>query len=259
MKNVNKKLILLLIVCLVGAISLDSCKKKKDGPKPELPPTTTMEMDFSDFPQAKSLLGVQDTSNKGLGVINVAFWHTMLTVTLWLPVAAFKAAFTQTPVAQEDGSWEWSYNVLGATVKLNGKVESSTVYWNMYVNSFLWYKGTHNTSLTAGTWTFYKSQNENHEILGITWNRNTSNNTFDIEYKNIEVGAAEYGGYIKYGWTTDATYNAYYDIYNKGQDNLTNVKWNRTTKEGSIKDPKFFLDSDWHCWNSAGANIVCPQ
>lgn len=258
MKKVNQKLILLLIVCLVGAISLDGCKKKKEGPKPTLPSSATMEMDFSAFPQAKSLSGVQDTSNRGVGVINVAVWHTLLSFTLALPVLAFKAALNQTPVAQDDGSWEWSYTVLGAAIKLNGKVENSTVTWNLYVDDFKWYTGTHDTGFSSGTWTFYKSKEENHEILGIAWTKNTATGTYDIKYTNIEPGGTENGGYIQYGLTTGSPYNAFYDIYNKGQNNLTNVKWNTSTKEGSIKDPKFYNDSNWHCWDAAGANIVCP-
>ena len=71
-------------------------------------------------------------------------------------------------------------------------------------------------------------------------------NFFDYLYDYFE----ENGGYINYGITNETPYNAFYDIYNKGQDNHTNIEWNRTTKEGRVKDAQHFLDAVWHLWDS---------
>ena len=80
----------------------------------------------------------------------------------------------------------------------------------------------------------------------------------DIKYTNIEPGGAENGGYIFYGKTTDTTYDAYYHIYNKGQDNLTEIEWNLTSKAGRIKDEKHYSDTDWHYWDENLDDIPAP-
>ena len=52
-------------------------------------------------------------------------------------------------------------------------------------------------------------------------------------------------------------YDAMYDIFNKGQNNLTEIKWNRTSKDGRVKDPAHFGDEDWHCWNHLLEDTTC--
>ena len=35
-----------------------------------------------------------------------------------------------------------------------------------------------------------------------------------------------------------------YDIYNKGQNNIIEIEWNLTTKDGHIKDSLYFSDEN---------------
>ena len=56
---------------------------------------------------------------------------------------------------------------------------------------------------------------------------------------------------------TAAFIDALYEIYNKGKDNLVEINWNRTTKAGRIKDPSYYGNSDFHCWNDLGIDIAC--
>ena len=67
--------------------------------------------------------------------------------------------------------------------------------------------------------------------------------TGDIKYTNIIPGGAENGGYIYYG-TQTGDMTRFYDIFNKGQDNLTEIEWNHTDYHGHVKDPNKFGDSD---------------
>ena len=113
---------------------------------------------------------------------------------------------------------------------------------------FLWYTGT---SLSDGSnvkWILFHKPNNPTELLSIEWNRN-SENTGNIKYMNIVPGGTENGAYIKYGDDSDTDLNAYYLIYNKGQDNLTEIEWNQTNKNGRVKDENKFGDTEWHCWD----------
>ncbi len=92
---------------------------------------------------------------------------------------------------------------------------------------------------------YQNDPDEDTPFVGITWNRN-SDGTADIEYKNSISENAENGGYIKYGLITNDL-NAFYLIYNKGKDNLTDIEWNTTNKNGYVKDSLRFSDSNWHC------------
>lgn len=76
---------------------------------------------------------------------------------------------------------------------------------------------------------------------------------------NIKPGDAENGGYIKYGNDSVSELNAYYLIYNKGKDNLTDIYWSQKNKNGKVKDPLKFGDEVWHCWDSSLNDVECSQ
>ena len=94
-------------------------------------------------------------------------------------------------------------------------------------------------------------------MLGIEWNRNLDNSTADIKYTNIAPGGPKNGDYIFYGKTTDSQLDAFYDIYNKGQDSLTNIEWNRSSKAGRVKDQRHFEDTAWRCWDNQLFDSEC--
>jgi hypothetical protein len=57
--------------------------------------------------------------------------------------------------------------------------------------------------------------------------------------------------------TASTPYDAFYDIYNAGRDNHTNIEWNLDEKYGRVKDPFHFGDEDWHCWNNLLDDAPC--
>lgn len=262
---------MIIIILLAGASTITSCKKKEKEEPPSLPPQSSMVMDFSGFHQKglKSIATDSIASNWGLAATNVGVWNILLTVTLGIPVAAFNESFNHTPLQLSDGSWQWIYTVNWGlkqyTAKLNGKIDNGQLNWKMYLSlqgsytDFLWYTGTSDEAATQGQWILNKEPSDPQPFIQIDWHRNTSNNTSDIKYTNVVPGGQENGGYIFYGITTDTQYNLFYDIYNKGQDNTTSIKWNKSTKEGRIKDFAVYDDNNWHCWNSSLTNIVCTN
>jgi hypothetical protein len=268
-----------VFVALITALSLalTSCKLKEEeetGEAPSLPPASSMVMSFSGFESgaaardvAMSVI-VATTSNYNYAATNVGVWNLVLTVGLAVPVASFVAAVNQTPKKQSDGSWLWAYNFTVAgiahTAKLYGKVVNDTVEWDMYITKvgfytdFHWYEGVSKIDGTQGTWTLMRDPDNAREFLSIAWNRNATAGTGDIKYTNVETGTDGEGDYIHYGTTTDATYNAYYDINDASASSLIEIEWNRTTTAGRVKNLAHFGNEDWHYWDATHQDIDAP-
>lgn len=260
------------------SIVIMGCNKnttESEGTPPEIPPASSFVMDFSDFSNAdtnsasiqfnKSSLTYQ---NWWWAAFNVGVWNAIIKVGLAVPVAAFLESFKHQPAQQPDGTWVWSYNFIVNNVEhhaeLHGSLETNATTWKMYISKegfyqdFLWYTGEADLSLSQGSWTLNNKPADPNPLLQIEWHRNATENTGDIKYMNIVPNGPENGGYIFYGIQTSTTFDAFYDIFNKGKDNHTNIEWDRTTKEGRVKDPAHFSDSDWHCWDDQLQNQVCP-
>jgi hypothetical protein len=280
MKLLNKiKLLYVLVLFSLVILIIISCLNNTEPEQapPTLPPASNFVMDFSDFisPDTSGLVLYKKSDRSDFlsnqnwkwAATNVYVWNTLLTVGLAVPVASFGEAFRHEPVLQENGKWLWSYNfmVIGAiyTAKLYGFFNTNGVEWEMYISKqndfidFLWYTGSSNFKGTEGTWILNKSPEEPDSLLLIVWQRDPVNATGNIKYTNVVPEGPENGGYIYYGLTQNIPYNAFYDIYNKGQNNHANIEWSRTTKEGRVKDPHHFQDSNWHCWDSNLEDVDC--
>ncbi len=259
---------------LLTALIIFSCEKDEEDEAPQLPPAESFLINFSDFNNSDDTLAKSTLTHKNWGhaFVKVSFWNFMITVVGIVPVTAFMESFKHEPVYEGESTWGWTYDyTIGSatyTAKLKGKIISSEeVKWEMYISKaalidpytdFKWYEGVARFDRTSGHWILYKSPAENHELIRIDWNKDWENNTGEITYTNIVPGGPENGGYISYGIVDDPVFDAFYEIYNKGEDNRTDIEWNRTTKEGRIKDPRTFGDELWHCWNSLLLDIDCP-
>jgi len=263
-----------LSVCVYLTAACSGTEPEETGP-PDIPPLSTFVMDFSDFslsnPPPFSLdragwnAAVASYENWGWAVTNVAVWNIVLTVTLAVPVASFVESFNHEPVRQTDGTWVWSYDFRAAGVvylaELHAKTENVGVQWDMYISKedayddFHWYSGFSNIAATEGIWTINKNPDEPAPFLEIEWNRSPGDETADIKYTNITPGTFENGSYIFYGITGATPYDAFYNIFNTIQDNLTEIQWNRTTREGQVRDFLHFRDSYWHQWDSTLQDI----
>ena len=244
----------------------------------EIPPVSTFVMDFGDFMESTTLAQTHaGTPEVGLGsakqnwsyaALNVLVWNTVLTVGLAVPAASFIAAFGHEPVFRTDGTWIWLYNFYANDLihlaELHGRVDGDEVLWTMYISregdftDFIWYTGVSDLDGTEGTWTLNKDPGDPTPMLDITWHRDPQAGTADITYTNIIPDDPENGGYISYGITNETPLDAFYDIYKKSADNHTHIEWSRTTKEGRVKDPNHFGDSDWHCWDGELEDDDCP-
>ena len=282
MRNSNALRIVTACVFVLGMLPWGTgCGTNLQPPPdvpPELPPADTLVMDFGDFANGdagKRAFDRNDATVAQVGAgenwrwaaLHVGVWNVIITVGLVVPVAAFLESFNHTPEQQEDGSWVWSYDVtVGGVVHsaaLHALAVGGDIEWRMVVSKegfysdFEWFTGVSNLIGTEGAWTLNKNPDDPGPFVGIEWHRDPDSETGDLKYTNIVPSGPENGGYIFHG-TTGEAHNAFYDIYNKGQDNLKNIEWNRMTKDGRIRDPARFGNDAWHCWDTALQDVECP-
>ncbi len=260
-----KSIKIIALFSLLLSLSFQSCKKDH-GVAPDLPPESAFVTDFSDFDNSKNLFD-KTSVNWGHSAFNVGVWNLIITIGLAVPVASYaEAVLNHEAVYQSDNTWLWEYSftagVNSFTAKLFGTIRESTVDWEMYITQtgvyedFKWYTGTSMLDGTGVDWILYDNPTSQTKLLSIEWNRSSSS-TGNIKYLNIEPGGAENGGYIKYGNDSDTDLNAYYLIYNKGEDNLIEIEWSQTNKNGRVKDENKFGDTEWHCWGENLQDIDC--
>jgi len=258
--------LLLLFICFA------SCEDDKTEDKaPNLPPESAFVVPFDAFANAndtvstsKSVYAGKTYRNWGTAFIQAGFWNIVINVGMLVPVTSFVEAFKHEPVYDVDTEkWKWSYNFLQHTAVLSGKLVGDSVQWEMQVSKantysdFVWYYGSSHKQGTGGYWILNESPSKNHQYLRIDWERDPSTETGNIKYTNIKVDGTENGGYIHYGSTTETDYNRYYNIYNKGDKNLTEIQWHHANKNGHIKNLKAFKDENWHCWGTDLADMEC--
>ncbi len=268
MKSINHFAILAIIVLL--ALAGFSCTEK-DNPDtmPELPPVEALMIDFGEFIENPATAGGLKSMETYQGAIysyaTVTIWSGLVTTAMIVPVAAYLESFNHTPVYLGENSWQWSYSWSGAETYearlVTKRISNDEFTAKMYITlvgsyeDFKWFEGTVRYDRTHAEWTMYESPLNNVAWLGIEWNKDWELGVSDITYTVIKTGHQEYGSYITYGIVDDETYDAYYTI--SLSQNTTEIKWNRTTKAGRVKDLVAFGDSDWHCWNELYQDTDC--
>jgi hypothetical protein len=269
-----KKLLILTLIVVLFPVSFIGCKKDKGDP-PTLPPSESMQIDFSNFTgTAKSSdtgfnsKGTDDL-NWGTAAFIVGSWKLIMATTLAIPVASFKVAVDQDPVYLSEKKWQWSYNVNAAGVaykaRLTGEIRASDVKWEMYIAreganpfaEFKWFEGTSKLDGTGGQWILSESNLVQNPILQIDWTKSgTAIGT--IKYTYLKSGSSN-GAYIEYG-LTNSSLNAYFTIhyYNTtiAKESDVNIEWNTLTKIGRIKSSDY-VDGQWQCWNDNHKDVQC--
>ncbi len=289
MKQITGKAIVccLLILALLATF-VAGCKSPETTTAPTIPPASSLVIDFNNFysgdsvtptsgsaaplvQQASFTSGSGDSyssapyaigtkQNWGFAALNVGVWSVIIVVGLAVPVAAFVESFNHVPQQQTDYSWIWSYNVTVGlvvyTAELHGKFINNGVRWEMYISKqgeytdFQWYYGESNLPATEGFWILKNKPSDPTDLIRIDWERDLAGGTHDIKYTNIVPGGPENGGYIQHGVTAAEPFDRFFDLFNKGQNNHTDIEWSSTTKEGRVKDANHFGDNEWHYWDS---------
>ena len=276
MKNFNS----FSVIIVLAATMFLGCKKQGDAPS--LPPAESMTIDFSQFvigtksasilPDSKGISGVNNT-NWTVAATVAGVWNSLLVVNLAVPVAAFHLAVENKPDYIDGKKWQWKYAapVLGATytARLTGEIRSSDVKWEMYISregvggfdEFKWFEGTTMLDGNSGQWILTHSQAQQVPMLQIDWEKSGSA-IGSIKYTYIKEGDPFRNSYILYGLNSNPL-NAYYTVHfyesNRAKFVDVNIEWSTTGHNGHVKASDYFQDSNWHCWDSNGNDVTCPN
>ena len=261
---------------------------KKEDNSLQLPPAASMDMNF-DFASSQKSATVNTQSTyvyHTAAAVAVLYWSGVAYVYTAIPAASFKKAFEYSPSYDANTKvWTWEYNVNVASdsyyAQLTGKVVEDSVEWQMHISkvgdnniqNFLWYYGKSNVNRQGGWWVL-KYQWDNHGVLVpdeglfIDWAYKGSND-FHLRYTYVAnksfvydessqewiwVDNTNIGGYIEYGHKDDPEFNAWYNIYSQEETKLYQIKWNTSTKTGTIITP-----TDQGCWDKDLADADCAN
>ena len=121
-KRISSAVVIFCLIC-----SSCSTEDPEDfGPSPDLPPLSTLVMDFSNF-GGESGGRILASDNWDHAALNVGVWNLIIALELVIPVASFKAAITQNPSFDKNRQlwvWNYDYDFVGKnyTTKLTGQI-----------------------------------------------------------------------------------------------------------------------------------------
>ncbi|HKI88647.1 MAG TPA: hypothetical protein VKA38_06440 [Draconibacterium sp.] len=270
-----------LIVIVLIILSFNSCEKNEIVQAPTIPPAETMVIDFGKLANANKSAPIAENdlvtkTNWLFAASTVGIWNIIIGTTFAVPVAAFKASFSQIP-SKINNTWEWKYSVDGFTsqysARLVGTLQTSQVKWEMYISKtgvdsfeeFLWFEGTSALDGKSGQWILYHSADFPEKTVQIDWQKE-GDKIGNVKYSyvrdlNNERQSDNFNGsYLIYG-LQDQTFDAFVTVhaYNFQTENFTDtsIEWSRSDFSGHVKAEQYFNDTAWHCWDSAGNDIDC--
>lgn len=274
-----------LLALLIGISFLTSCDKEPVTPgddevAPQLPPQESFIMPFTGFEDAdttgfKTNKSPEDKSgptsfrNWFVAASSVAIWNTVVGLTTGVPVASFREAFNHQATYAGDGVFVWAYDfkVAGKTyiASLSGQFinNNQEIQWEMKVsqlggfNEVTWYTGIVSEDLTKASWTLYHQPENPQPFISIDYELDKATDAFTLRYTNIIPGNADKGGYIEYRTRPGETYNRGYDVFQVKENNFLEILWDVPAYEGRVKNPNFFKDEEWHCWNADQMDTDC--
>lgn len=274
-----------LLALFLGITLLTSCEKEPVVPggeemPPQLPPQESFIMPFTGFEDADTsgLSGKSSPYEKGgpttytnwfVAASNVVVWNTVLGVTTGIPVASFREAFNHQANYVGNGIFVWAYDfkVAGKTyiASLNGQFinNNQEIKWEMKVsqpggfNELVWYTGIVSEDLTKATWTLNHKPLNPEPFISIDYQLDKTSNALTLRYTNIIPGSPDKGDYIEYRTLPGATFNRAYDVLRYQEDNFLEIEWDVPSYEGRVKNPNWYKDENWHCWNDAQMDVDC--
>lgn len=268
--NFSKSLIAVFLAAIFLMTSCNDDDSDSPGVAPTIPPSTSFEMDLQQFPDddgGRTGGRTATVANWSHAAVNVGVWNLIIGVSTVVPVAAFKAAANQTPEFIGNNTWQWTYNFevdnTQHSAKLQGMLVSDGVEWKMLLSKtgeytdYEWYSGHSNSERTEGSWMLNFGPEEARPFVRIDWNRNVDSTVASIKYTSTDPENPGIGGYIQYGINEQTPFNAFYNIFDSQDENLVEIKWNQTTNAGTVRNPKFFGDENFHCWNANLQDIAC--
>ena len=274
------------IAAFVLAISIfTSCVETPvDTPSaaPQLPDTETFTMPTAALDHTDSDTSAAATHTSGhtyrnwiYAGINLAVWHTVVVVNVAVPTAAFARAANETPVHIGNGVFEWAYQYQ-APPALGGKNydvvltaeyinAAQEVEWIMTVSeqggfsNFEWYRGTSAVDGSESHFTVYHQPYNPEPYMQMDFQGGPNVANQSLRFTNIRPNRNDTGSYIEYRVEPNSPFNRAFDV-NAGPNHpgkYVEIQWNEPSRDGRVKGPQFYNDTDWHCWDAHQVDTDC--
>ncbi len=263
----------LTLVLLAGltACDGDSTSPSDPGSPPELPPLTSMSVDFSLFgtpgpgqsqPSAEANLTSLNFTNAAIRVLAA---QVATVVTLAVPVATFAAAANSTPTFEDDDRWHWRFTTVQGghtyTAHLSGAVQGAMVSWDMRITSpthtppldeFVWYGGEGHRDRTSGTWTFYDPSTPSTPtaVLRIDW---THASATEHGWEATALSGTAVGDVFTASVDGDARMITYFDA---SEQTSMEIYWNASDGSGYLIAPNY-NGGVKACWDATQQDVAC--
>lgn len=271
MKTTKKSILSIATLLFASVLLFSACKKdevKDPGKAPQLPPLSSMLMDFS-------AINHDDTSTNRNWVDYLNWSHSFHTILGWklassysitVPWTIFSDAINHEAIYSTDGHhWIWNYTVNEFysvyDANLTGEVQNDSVYWEMKISqkdgyqNFLWFYGKSAINNSGGYWILMDSHLNAFETLRIDWLEGSEPKGY-IKYTSLNSLYIKKDNFLFFEKTSGLN-NRHYIFYSHLSDNFTDIEINLEGRDGRVKDPDNFNDDNWHCWDSDKADTEC--
>ncbi len=256
------------ILTIVFFLFTFSCKTKEKIP-PNKPNEEIINFDFSFF-ETNS----QDNSNYDFAASEILEWKSLLTDSLSFHKKILEETQAYKFEFQKDNIWlidfNFYFNDKNYDAKLMGIVSQDSVMYKGFlsyikeldtISDMLFITGKVYDNKTE-EWKFNKPERIDDIIkpvhfLTINAAKDTLNIPF-VKFTNNQSGENNLN-YILKKEVINSTYKLLVDVFNKGSDNNTIIKWHQTNKIGRVKDPIHFGNENWHCWDENLIDVNCED
>ena len=273
--------LLTLCLFLFSSCNTDDATVTDNTPLPELPPESSMVINFDLQSQKSSRIARTDSTgtkwNAGVSGLVVWFWSGVVKVTLAIPVVSFQNSFAATPVKTGIGQRTWSqeYNHFGGKIisRLVGTVNGNSVNWEMYIqktgfgafNEVLWFSGESSLDGSGGSWVLNKDKDNVTAFLGIEWTKNETTGIATAKYtlkqNTLNNGKDNEGSYLYYEKNGNSPFNTKFEGYGADEMKTTTIEWHDVNKVGKLMQIQSINGSDSTlydgCWDESYIDKSC--
>jgi len=256
---------------LLSLLLLTSCNDNpssfSDTP-PQLPASSSMQMEFSSFDFNRKATGgqVQTVNNYAKAVGVAVTLNNIVKLNLAIPHALYTAAEEIEPEFTDDGNWEWSYSHTAGgesySVLLKAsRTSSSSVNWDFYVSNSqlglsqqLFFSGQSNVDGTEGTWNYYSLDDASSEaaLSTVEWQVD-QNEDKELQLEVLDGNSDYQGDYIEYSYDGTIKQITYFD---SSESSSTELQINTETQAGYLKAPNY-NEGEKACWNENRQDTPC--
>lgn len=280
MKKLSFAFALLLFFSVFQSCQKDPIENPDELIAPTLPPAESFIMPFTGYEDLDTtgLHSHADLDERGgptsfrnwfYAGSNLVVWNLIVGVNMAIPVASFLEAFNHDAVYDGQGAFIWSYDFnLGndtflASLSARLINNNQDVEWVMNISkvggftNVEWYRGVTSRDNSRASWALNHRPNNPQALLDILHEKDLTTGEISTRYTNRIPSDPNNGDYIEYRTSNGSAFNRAYDVFRANNNEMLEVEWMAPSGEGRVRNPNFFTDNDWHCWDQDLRDTTC--